>query len=198
MSHAATNIIRSEHQSIAAVLHGLLYFVRRIREGQPGPDYKVLRAMLYYIDVFPERFHHPKEDRYLFAKLRQRTKEADDIISRLEDDHASGDEKIRSLMQAVIRLECGGAAYFHAFASAVDDYATFHWRHMGLEEDIVLPLAERTLSDEDWREIDAAFTGNVDPIVGVEAKKNFDELFTRIVNLAPPPIGVGPEPSAAP
>jgi hemerythrin-like domain-containing protein len=197
MSHAGINIIRSEHRSIAAILHGLLYFSRRIIEGQPAPDFKVLRAMLYYIDVFPERFHHPKENDYLFAKLRLRTQEAEDIISRLENDHKCGEEKIRTLMQAVIRMECGGGSYVKEFANLVEDYAQFHWRHMGLEEDIVLPLAERTLTDEDWDKIDAAFSGNADPLVGIEAKKSFDDLFRRIVTLAPPPIGVGPDRSVS-
>jgi hemerythrin-like domain-containing protein len=193
VSHAATDIIHSEHRSMAAVLHGLLYFSRRINAGRPAPDYKVLRHMLYYIDVFPERFHHPKEDEYLFAKLRHRTRDAEDIVSRLEKDHARGEDKIRALMQGVIRMECGGGAYGKEFAALVEDYAQFHWRHMGLEEDIILPLADRTLTEEDWGEIDAAFSGNADPLVGIEAKNGFDELFRRIVTLAPPPIGVGPE-----
>ena len=34
------------------------------------------------------------------------------------------------------------------------------------EEDVVLPLAERVLLDEDWAEIDAAFEGNRDPLIG--------------------------------
>ena len=131
MSHAGTNIIHSEHRSMAAVLHGLLYFSRRLIEGQPAPDYKVLRAMLYYIDVFAERFHHPKENDYLFAKLRLRTREAEDIISRLENDHARGEDNIRALMQAVIRMECGGGVYVKEFAALVEVYAQFHWRHMG-------------------------------------------------------------------
>jgi hemerythrin-like domain-containing protein len=196
MSHTAINIIRSEHRSMGAVLHGLLYFSRRTIEGHPAPDYKVLRAMLYYIDVFPERFHHPKEDDYLFAKLRLRTREAEDIISRLENDHARGEEKIRALMQAVIRMECGGGLYVKEFADLMEDYAEFHWRHMGLEEDIVLPLAERILTEEDWGKIDAAFSGNADPLVGIEAKKNFDELFKRIVVGAPADRG-RPEPSTS-
>jgi hemerythrin-like domain-containing protein len=190
MGHSAVNIIRSEHRSIAAVLHGLLYFARRLADGQAVPDYKVLRAMLYYLDAFPERSHHPKENRYLFAKLRSRTSDAEDIISRLEDDHIRGEHKIRALMRAIIWVECGGSAYYKEFAMMVEEYAQFHWRHMGLEEDIIMPLAERTLTEEDWSQIDAAFSGNVDPLVGIE---NFEELFTRIVTLAPPPIGVGPE-----
>ena len=62
----AISIIQDEHRSLAAVLHGMLYLVREIGERGRKPDFRLLDAMMYYIDTFPERFHHPKEDRYLF------------------------------------------------------------------------------------------------------------------------------------
>ena len=49
------------------------------------------------------------------------------------------------------------------------------------------------MTDEDWAEIDAAFAGHLDPLVGRELHQDFDALFKQIVNLAPPPIGVGPD-----
>src|SRR5215469_18035959 len=64
-------IIHDEHRSLAAVLHGMLYLVNGIRNRGMKPDFKVLGAMVYYIDAFPERYHHPKEDRYLFTLLRR-------------------------------------------------------------------------------------------------------------------------------
>src|SRR5262245_62055567 len=108
MSNSSINIIRSEHRSIAAVSHGLLHFARCVRERTPLTNFKVFRAMLYYLDVFVERFHHPKEDRYLFAKLRQRSKKSVDVIARLENDHTRGEQSIRDLMQSAIRFELGG------------------------------------------------------------------------------------------
>jgi branched-chain amino acid transport system ATP-binding protein len=63
---------------------------------------------------------------------------------------------------------------------------------MRCEETEVFPLAQAHLRAEDWAEIDAAFATNADPLVGVSSQDHFNELFTRIVNLAPAPIGVGP------
>ena len=80
-----------------------------------------------------------------------------------------------------------------AFAEAVERYSHFHWKHMRREEEEVLPLAAQALTAEDWAAIDAAFASNSDPIVGVPARKEFRELFRRIVAILPPPLGVGPE-----
>ena len=189
----ALNVIRDEHRALAAVLHGLRYLVEEVREGRCRPDFAVLRAMVHYIDTFPEKLHHPKEDRYLFARLRQRTTLANSALDQLEAEHIYGAKLIRDLEQALLRWEMGGARDFAAFAEEVERYADFHWRHMRREEEVVLPLAERALSDDDWREIDAAFAGNADPLIAKDLEKDFQRLFKRIVNIAPPPIGVGRE-----
>jgi hypothetical protein len=61
---------------------------------------------------------------------------------------------------------------------------------MRKEENRLLPLAERHLTEADWREIDEAFAGNEDPISDLR-EKDFNQLFQRIVSLAPDPVGVG-------
>jgi branched-chain amino acid transport system ATP-binding protein len=63
---------------------------------------------------------------------------------------------------------------------------------MDAEENELIPLAKARLTAEDWAEIDEAFLGNTDPLVGVDAGREYRELFTRIVSLAPSPIGLGP------
>lgn len=188
----AIRIIHDEHRSLAAVLHGMAYLVREIRERGAEPNFAVLGAMLYYIDAFPERFHHPKEDRYLFRLLRMRHPDAGPILDRLDAEHRAGAEKIRALEQALTRYQQGGAAEFPRFAAAVDSYADFHWKHMQAEEQEILPLAEKHLLAGDWDEVDAAFLGHTDPMLGADARSEYQALFRRIVNLAPPPIGVGP------
>lgn len=69
--------------------------------------------------------------------------------------------------------------------------------HMALEENVVIPLAKQHLAPEDWVEIAQAFGENGDPRFGAEPDHEYRALFSRIVNLAPPPIGVGPAPTAA-
>jgi len=192
----AIRIIRDEHRAIAAILHGMLFLVRKIRDRGATPDFNLFGAMIYYIDAFPERFHHPKEDRYLFHVLRVRHPDSVSLLDRLEEEHRTGAYKIRALEQALARYQHGGASEFPDFAKAVEDYAAFHWNHMRAEEDEVLPLAEKHLSAADWDGVDTAFLGHVDPMHGAGAEGEYQALFTRIVNLAPPPIGVGPAPPA--
>ena len=187
----AIQIIREEHRGLAAVLHGMLYLVRQIRERGIAPDNDVFGAMIYYVDAFPERLHHPKEDLYLFRPLRLRHPEAGPLLDRLEAEHHAGAERIRTLEQAYARYTQGGDREFDAFAAAVNDYVNFYREHMRQEETEVLPLAERYLTPDDWAVVDAAFAGHTMPLFGAEQDAQFKELFHRIVRLAPPPIGLG-------
>ena len=188
----ALNIIRDEHRSIAAVLHGMEHLVRQIRERKAKIDSRVFRAMLYYLDTFSERMHHPKEDRFLFEPLRRRGAGADALIAELEEEHASGAQSLRRVEQCLIRYEEGGEKEFTEFAQEVDRFALGYWDHMRKEEEQMFPLAEKLLTPEDWAAIDRAFGENADPLERDRNEKDFRKLFSRIVSLAPPPIGVGP------
>jgi hemerythrin-like domain-containing protein len=188
----AIRIIQDEHRSLAAVLHGMLYLVHEIRDRGMKPPFDVLGAMVYYIDAFPERFHHPKEDGFLFLRLRARCPEAGALLDTLEVEHYDGAKMIRSLEQSLARYQQGGDAEAGPFIEAVESYARFHWKHIASEENELLPLALKHLTADDWEAIDAAFTGHADPLVGEHSGEDFRALFRRIVNLAPPPIGLGP------
>jgi hemerythrin-like domain-containing protein len=186
----ALRILRDEHRSLAAVIHGLAYLAREMRHGTP-PDFTLLGAMLHYIEAFPERLHHPKEDRYLFRALLQRCPQAADLVSALEEEHAIGARKLRELHANLDALHRDSASGLGPFVAAVEAYATFHWTHMRKEELEVLPLCEQHFTDADWQRIDAAFTGHDDPLLGIDQQTAFADLFRRIVRLAPPPIGLG-------
>ena len=86
----AIRTIQDEHRSLAAILHGMLHLVHAIRDRGVRPDFNVLGAMIYYIDAFPERFHHPKEDEYLFRFLRIRHPDARPLLDRLKSEHRAG------------------------------------------------------------------------------------------------------------
>ena len=58
MAHASLRIIHDEHAALSAMLQSLRMMVRRGPGDGPEQFFDVLRAMLFYIDEFPERLHH--------------------------------------------------------------------------------------------------------------------------------------------
>ena len=193
MAYATLRIIRDEHAALSAVLKSLLMMLDRGPGDAPETFFDVLRAMLFYIDEFPERQHHPKESDLLFPKVVRGAPETMDVVARLEHDHMNGELAVRALQHQLIAWELLGEARRPAFETAARAYVAFYLEHMKLEETVILPAAEKTLTAADWHELDAAFGTNRDPLAGsCPHDPAYDRLFTRIVMKAPAPIGLGP------
>ena len=196
MNHEALRVIRDEHATLAAMLQSLMQMVKR----GPSPDGKdqhelffdVLRAMLFYIDEFPEKLHHPKESDLLFPRVARAAPHVMIAIDQLERDHGAGELRVRELMRLLMAWEYLGDTRRKAFEDEVTAYVDFYLQHMRLEETVVLPEAEKHLTDADWHALNAAFATNQDPLSNrVPRDPQFDRLFTRIVMRAPAPVGLG-------
>ena len=193
MSHQTLKVIHDEHAALAAMLRSILMLLARHKARGTMPDFSLLRAMLFYVDEFPEKRHHRKETELLFPKLRARTPMARDLLDRLDQEHGMGERLVRDLEHDLLGFEMMGESRRAAFESASRRYVDFYMAHMRLEEEKVLPLAERALLPEDWAELDEAFATNRDPLTGHKPDDEYRALFARIVNSAPAPIGLGEE-----
>jgi nucleotide-binding universal stress UspA family protein/hemerythrin-like domain-containing protein len=181
----AVGIIRDEHRSLAAVLHAWLHMGKTSLAAGGAPlDHQLLRAMVYYIKAFPIALHHPKEKEYLFARLRKRTAEFNAELDELERQHERDHELVNELSAAVENY-CAGKLPIVELDAAVNRYARFMWEHMGREEGVILPAAQRELTEDDWNALNEAFSQNQDPRFGGDADVEFRHLFSRIVNLVP-------------
>ncbi len=192
MAHESIRIIRDEHAALAAMLRSLKMMVDRGPVDEPENFFDVLRAMLFYIDEFPERLHHPKESELLFPRVARLAPETLDVIAKLEKDHVKGESTVRELQHLLLAWELVGDSRRPAFDQAAKDYLDFYLEHMRLEETVILPAAQKVLNAADWKELDAAFATNCDPLTGKYPRDPaYDRLFTRIVMRAPAPIGLG-------
>jgi nucleotide-binding universal stress UspA family protein/hemerythrin-like domain-containing protein len=186
----AIAIIRDEHRSLAAVLHAWQHMLKDCQERGTSPDPTLMRAMVRYIQAFPLALHHPKEDEFLFRKLRERTSTMNAELDELERQHERDHHFVTELAETLERQIAGNAA-LPEMEQAVARYAKFMWEHMGREEGVILPAAQRYLNDADWVEINAVFSENRDPRFGGDTEAEFKRLFSRIVNLAIPANATG-------
>ena len=191
MPHATLQIIRDEHAALAAMLRSLVLMIDRGPGDAPERFFDVLRAMLFYIDEFPERRHHPKESDLLFPRLMRVAPELIPVIRQLEADHISGEAKVRELQHLLLAWELIGESRRMSFTDTARVYVAFYMAHMRTEETQVLPAAEKALDASDWAELDPAFARDRDPLAGGLRDPCYERLFTRIVLTAPAPIGVG-------
>lgn len=175
-------IIGDEHRSLAAVVRGLQFHATEIGHNGAKPNISLLRAMVYYIDHFPEKLHHPKEDEFLFKCIELRTHTIDTEISKLRSQHKESAIALQRLRRAIDSLEEGADDAKAVFCSFAEQFVASQWDHMQAEESMVLPKAAEVLLEQDWQEIATAFSSNGDPLFSSSQTESFEELFQQIVN----------------
>jgi hemerythrin-like domain-containing protein len=190
--HRAYDIIRNEHRAIAAVIHCFDQILKEVREQELDPPFDLFELVLRYLSEFPDQFHHPKEDDYLFPALASRDGAVGEVISELQAQHEDCVRKTAGLVKLLAAWKDGAEGGQAAFDQAARDYIAFQWEHIRLEETEILPVARETLSEAEWQGIDTAFGENDDPIFGANPQAAFNNLFRKIVATAPAPWGLGP------
>ncbi|MEO7152620.1 MAG: hemerythrin domain-containing protein [Burkholderiaceae bacterium] len=195
MPHPCLAVIRNEHRALSAMLRAIVLLLAGHRRHRTLPDFGALRAMLFYVDEFPQKLHHPKETQLLFPMLRGHGAATDALLDRLDHDHARGEHLIQGLEHALLGFEMLGDAgqpesRRAVFETAIRLYVRFYLEHMRIEEAEVLPLAQAVLGPSDWAELDDAFLANRDPLTGFDASAAYEPLFRRILSALPGDGGI--------
>ncbi len=191
----ALRVIRAEHDALAAMLRTVPLLLEAQRRSGAPVDFGALRAMLFYVDEFPERLHHTKESELLFPKLRARVPALRDTLDDLDADHAQGERAIRELQHSLLAWEQMGEPRRDKFEHQLQVYTARYLRHMKREETEVLPRATEILSAADWAELDEAFGSHRDPLAprpGQQVDEAYAPLRERILAALPAPFGWGP------
>lgn len=192
MAQDCIKVIQEEHTALAAMLRSMLMMLERGPGDEPENFFDVMRAMLFYIDEFPERLHHPKESDLLFPRVARHSPQVMTVVEQLERDHMKGETAVRELQHLLLAWELMGDGRRKRFEDELRRYIDFYLDHMRLEETVIIPEARKVLDEGDWKALDEAFLSNADPLVNPSLRDPaYDRLFTRIVMRAPSPVGLG-------
>jgi hemerythrin-like domain-containing protein len=185
-------VIRDEHMTISALLTSILSMIRIGPKDDAGQFFSTLRAMLFYLDEYPAKVHHPKESEFVFAPLTARSDKLAELIGQLEEEHTREESAVRELHHLLSAWEILGDTRSEPFVSRAQRYVEFYRAHMRAEESHVIPEAQTVLSLEEQQRLDTTFSQNNDPLSQATAGHPlYERLFARIVSKAPAPIGLG-------
>lgn len=185
-------LIFNEHSALRAMLQSILLMLDRGPKDDPERFFDVLRAMLFYIDEFPERLHHPKESNLLFPKVVRFVPSLLPTVEKLEREHINGVALVRALQHDLLAWEILGDSRRESFSKSAHEYVAFYLEHMRIEETCIFPAAREHLTSQDWKELNAAFETHQDPFAAAgQSNADYERMFSKIVLYAPAPIGVG-------
>ncbi len=182
--------IQKDHQRFNALLHCFDKVVADAEAGKAANN-DLMHSMIDYVDSFLDRFHHPKEDEYLFRVLRGRRPEMEPVLNQMREDHYQGRRQLERVRAGVEACDKGEKNALVQLRAALDAYIEMERKHIGVEEREILPQAREALTHEDWVEINEAFGANADPLFSETRQRKFELLFNTIEIMAPPPFGRG-------
>ncbi|MBN8507553.1 MAG: universal stress protein [Burkholderiales bacterium] len=183
----AIALIQDEHRSLAAVIYGMKRRVADARDGAAGLDHEFFGRLVAYIQGYPEKRHHPKEEESLHRLLRERGDEGRELMHRLEAQHLQEYQLAAALHGAWAACGAGASGVdpkLGRLAEAVEALAAHVWEHMRQEEELLLPLAKQVLRPDDWKEVAEAFEGGGDSGFGQLDEADLRHLFTSMANAA--------------
>jgi len=158
MLHPALKIIVEEHAVMASVLGALRDTVASAKVPTASPDFKAMRALLFYLDEIPARLHHRAEEELLFPRIRERCPALHPVLDRLTAEHGRGESTVHGLERALTAWELVGDERREAFELPLQIFVEGYLGHLEVEESYVLPVAQDYLSEIDWRDLHAALT----------------------------------------
>lgn len=180
----AIEIIKDEHRAIAAVNQRLREKAHRLHAGELV-ELDFLSQLVRYLRDFPERLHHPKEDEFLFARLRERTHAFNATLDVLSEEHRKSAQLLNCIEASIVA--CGTSAdgdSLRALADDIDRLVDIQWQHLNTEEKVVLPAAQQYLNEADWLQIAAAFSGHGALARHSTQDEAWRRMFTRLMNQA--------------
>lgn len=172
--------LRSDHSRMTKLLDALERQIGAFEEGGTL-DFEIVDGILHYCRSYPDMHHHPRED-LVFDRLKQRDRQAAAELGDLRHEH----EKLAGLTaqfgDSLAAVEQDIAMTRDAFLDPARAFLKGYRQHIMMEEKHFFPAAERSLTPEDWRTINAQLKPVSDPLFDVHKDERFAALFEDIVD----------------
>lgn len=166
----------TEHDHIRRTLNLLeMQFLDLCRNKKP--DFSMMRSIVVYVQEYPELAHHPLED-MVYAILLEREEKVD-LLQKLVSDHTELEQVTRNLRRSV-EAHVQGDFSEGELKQLLSKFLIRQRQHLYIEEMEIYPLAQRTLTKEDWGKVQSAVPQGNDPVFGTRTREDYELLYRQI------------------
>jgi hemerythrin-like domain-containing protein len=174
MSESPVQQLRQEHDVVLMVLEAMEREVAAIeRDGRV--DAARVAKMVDFTRHFTDGCHHDKEERVLFPLLQERSAKAAGTVAVLLSEHEGGRQAMRTIAEALPGAATEESARI-AIAKALGDYAHVLRLHITKEHDLLFPMVDELLHDDERRQIAAEFERLEREETGAGVHERYHEL----------------------
>ena len=176
---AILRLLQRDHTNIVRLLRVLEGQLAALEASDPV-DYDVIVDILDYCRSFPDRYHHPLEDRVLEA-LQSRDSDAAARVGDLVAQHATLAAETKAALTLFLDARGGTEISRDDLIRAGRDFLAHYHQHIEAEDGFFFPAAEQALRETDWQDIENSWVGPVDPVFGDREEEHYRRLRHEVL-----------------
>ncbi len=172
-----TEVLVSEHEIVEEML-GLLHLAAEQLDAGHPVDPEVFGKAIEFLRGFVDQCHHAKEERHLFpALVRKGVPEQGGPVGVMLAEHEQGRAHVRAMAEAVAQPRAGRANARQDLVKHARAYVDLLEAHIGKENGVLFPLADRMLGPSDNEELARQF----DKVEAEEMGAGVHERYHKLV-----------------
>lgn len=146
-----------EQKKSRNILSTLQQQIQSCAEKRGPADRSFIESILYQLVQFDEACRWRNLELYVIPALSRATTEAQALIAELELLSSAGENILRSVRCRLWQAFEQGSDGLKDLCGAMDHYCHSLFQRLAKEEDELLPMAQRIISNDEWFDIAAQF-----------------------------------------
>ncbi len=179
--HAIEKQLYRDHYHLQRLLAHLSQEVENYECGMASSvELPLILDTLDYIRFYPERWHHPMEDKIFDRMLAKHPSEAE-FITQVQLEHGQLSQLTRYMSQLFDAVANDCIVPVTELVRTTREFIQRQQAHIDRENEMVYPLMEKYLTESDWEELEAEISTEQDPLFDAPLKADYQNLFMRVV-----------------
>jgi len=172
-------VLKHEHRVIERALRALDGMCMKLAgASKVSPD--SLLELIDFITTFADRYHHGKEEKFLFPALERRgIPREGGPLGVMEHEHRVERKLIAELRYSANAYSEGDEMAAHSFTEAAQAYLSLLVSHIEKEDSVLFRLGEEILDDEDKASLAKSFCES-DEALGGKSLEDFERTATAL------------------
>lgn len=149
--------ISTEQKNARNELTGLCGYLRNCLQCLNNLDYAIIQKALNRVTQFDQYWRSRKLELYLIPAVRGLSSEVDALLAEIEYFTVLAAEKLKTVQQALHETEEASIDKLCTLVAMLESYCECLLLRLAKEEEELLPLLRRLLSNDEWFPIAAQF-----------------------------------------
>jgi hemerythrin-like domain-containing protein len=175
-----TEDLINEHKAIKVMLSIMSKIAEDIKANKEF-YIKDVEQIVDFLKTFADKCHHGKEETSLFpALVLAGIPKENGPIGVMLHEHTLGRGYIKEISNSVENCKIGKTCSSELIAANLTNYVNLLQNHIHKEENILFPMANKTLSEQKQKEISEQFEKIEEEVVGHGVHEQYHELLNQL------------------